>query len=359
VRILHVIQELGPGGAEHMVRRLCATSPSGAYQFAIACAGSAGVPAGVLHVPLPMVRRRPATVLAAGWRLRRFVSEWQPDVVHAHNPTMAVIVAIAMRRGRARAGLVTLHGVPPADDAATARLLRWTRLSVIACGPGVASALRQHGTSPFRTVANGISPPPQAAAAADVRRQWGLPNDARLIVAAGRLAPQKRHDLAVSALTRVRGTGLLIVGTGPLRQQLQRQVEELGLDGRVRLIGAYPNVRTILGAADAVVQPSDWEGLPLVVLEAMSAARPVIAARSRGLRELIRDGVDGLLVDPGDANALAAGINAVLDDAALATRLGEAAAARVDEEFSETAMVSAYQALWEALAPSARPSVSR
>lgn len=354
-----MIQELGPGGAEQVVRRLCVTPPSSGYQFAIACAGPAVMPEGVLHLPIQMVRRRPGAVLAAAWRLRRFVREWKPDVVHAHNPTMAVIAALATRRGRARPGLVTIHGVARADDAATARLLRWTGLSVIACGPGVAAALRDHGTEPLRTVVNGINPPRRAATASDLRRQLGLPAGLRLLVAAGRLVPQKRHDLALSALARLPGAALVIVGTGPLRVQLERQVEELGLGDRVRLLGGRTDVRAILGAADVVVQPSDWEGLPLVVLEAMSAARPVVVSRSRGLRELIRDGVDGLLVDPGDACALAASIDAVLTDAALAARLGEAAAARVDAEFSETGMVDAYRSLWESMAPTPGPSVWR
>nr|MDQ2961311.1 glycosyltransferase [Candidatus Dormibacteraeota bacterium] len=160
----------------------------------------------------------------------------------------------------------------------------------------------------------------------------------------------KRHDLAVSALSHLPGAALVIVGNGPLRSRLERQVEVLGLGDRVRLLGWRADVRAILGAADVVVQPSDWEGLPLVVLEAMSAARPVVAARSRGLRELIRDGVDGRLVDPGDSRALAGGIDAVLDDGALAMRLGRAAATRVDEDFSESRMIDAYRALWAAMA---------
>ena len=172
----------------------------------------------------------------------------------------------------------------------------------------------------------------------------------RLIVAGGRLMPQKRHDLAIGAMVRLPDAALVIVGDGTLRPNLERQIEELGLSGRVRLMGARTDARAILGAADVVVQPSDWEGLPLVVLEAMSAARPVVATRVRGLRELIRDGVDGLLVPSGDADALATAIATILTDHNLACRLGGAAAARFEHEFSEAAMVSAYRSLWLSLA---------
>ena len=349
MRILHVIQELGPGGAEQLVRRLCKGGEDAADDCAIACAGPAVMPHSVLHLPLPLLNRRPSLALTASWRLRRYVLDWKPDVVHAHNPGMAVIASAATRRGANRPALVTLHGVRPADDAATARLLRWTGLPVVACGDGVAATLRAHGLEPVCTIANGVGPPPPPAAAADLRREWGLAAGLRLIVAVGRLVAQKRHDVAVEAMARLPHAALVIVGEGPLRLSLERQIARLGLDSRVRLVCARADARAILGAADVVVQPSDWEGMPLVVLEAMSAARPVVATMSRGLRELLRDGVDGLMVPPGDAEALAAGVDRLLGDEDLARRVGETAAARVEREFTEAAMIAAYGSLWHTL----------
>jgi len=98
------------------------------------------------------------------------------------------------------------------------------------------------------------------------------------------------------------------------------------------------------------VQPSDWEGLPMVVLEAMSAARPVVATRIRGVKELIRDGIDGLLVPPGDAHALATGIRMLLERPAMARRLGAAATKRVEADFTEAGMAGSYRTLWRQLA---------
>ena len=91
-----------------------------------------------------------------------------------------------------------------------------------------------------------------------------------------------------------------------------------------------------------------------MVLEAMSAARPVVATRARGLRELVHDGIDGLLVPPGDASALAIAIATILRDHTLGSRLGSAAALRVEHEFSEAAMIDAYRSLWRSLATSRR-----
>jgi glycosyltransferase involved in cell wall biosynthesis len=322
MRILHVIQELSTGGAEQVVCRLCTVEPTGRDEFAIACGGAAVRCDGVPRLPLPIVDRRPARVLEASGRLRRCVREWKPDMVHGHNPGMAVVTALATRRGAVTPGVVTLHGVRPADDVATARLLRWAGLTVIAGGPGVAAGLRAQGTELISTVVNGVGPPPSPAAMAAPRGEWGLAPELRLIVAAGRLVPQKRHDLAVSAVAHLPGTARVILGDGPLRHAPERQIEELGLSWRVRLVGARPGARAILGAADVVVQPSDWEGLPLVVLEAMSAARPVVATRVRGLRELVRDGIDGLLVPPDDAGGLATAVATILTDHNLAWRRG-------------------------------------
>jgi len=147
MRILHVIQEFGSGGAEQVVRQLCTAGLTAGDEFAVACSGATVLLDGVPHLPLPMLHRRPSQVLAASWRLRDHVRDWNPDVVHAHNPGMAAITALATLRGAVRPGMVTIHGVRPADDIATSRLLRCTGLPVVACGAGVAATLRAHGTA--------------------------------------------------------------------------------------------------------------------------------------------------------------------------------------------------------------------
>jgi glycosyltransferase involved in cell wall biosynthesis len=351
MRILQVIQELGSGGAEQLVRRLCAAGIDAGDTVAIAYAGSAAPPEGVTRLPLPLVNRRPAKVLEASRRLHRHIAEWKPDLVHAHNPGMAVVSSLATRRGRSRPGLVTLHGVPPEDERSAARVLRWAGLPVIACGAGVAASLREHGTAPLRTVNNGVGPPPPDGRGGTIRHELGLASGLRLVVAAGRLVPQKRHELAVEAVARIPDVALLILGDGPLKPSLIRRIEERGLSSRVRLLGVRHDARAILGAAEVVVQPSDWEGLPMVVLEAMSAGRPVVATRIRGVQELVRDGIDGLLVAPGDAHALATGIRTLLDHPDLARRLGAAAASRVEVDFSEAGMAGSYRVLWRQFAP--------
>src|SRR5207302_4615582 len=158
VRILQVIQELSTGGAESIVRRLIATAVEMGDDAAVACAGDPHVPSGVECFSLPILRRRPTLVPDASRRLRRAIDAFKPDVVHCHNPGMAVITAVATRRGRIVPAAVTVHGMPPSDERRAARLLRLAGLPVVACGPGVAASLASHRIDVLCTIVNGVVP---------------------------------------------------------------------------------------------------------------------------------------------------------------------------------------------------------
>jgi glycosyltransferase involved in cell wall biosynthesis len=167
-------------------------------------------------------------------------------------------------------------------------------------------------------------------------------------VAVGRLVPQKNHALAVEALALLPDVRLAILGEGELRGELERLVEERGLAGRIVLPGVRADARAIVAAADVLVLPSRWEGLPLVVLEALAAGTPVVATAVRGVRELLADGSTGLLVDPDDPAALAAAVRRVLAEPGLAALLaGEGR--RLAARHGEVEMVHAYLDLYEAL----------
>jgi glycosyltransferase involved in cell wall biosynthesis len=131
-----------------------------------------------------------------------------------------------------------------------------------------------------------------------------------------------------------------------LRPELESQVRDLGLDDRVVLAGMRRDARAIVGAADVFVMSSRSEGLPLAALEALAAGTPVVAAAVRGVRELLDDGENALLVPPDDPQALAAAVRRVLDDRALAGRLVQAGRA-VAARHSDEAMVQRYLALYD------------
>ena len=346
MRVLHVIQQLRPGGAERVVLSLARGSAAEGHDVAVAAApGPWSELLECAAFDLPVLERRPRRLPFAWVRLRQILRSFEPDLVHCHNPGMAAVACVPTRRGRRPPSLVSVHGVPEKDYAAAARLLRLAGLAVVACGPGVAAALMERGTTVAATILNGISPPPEPADRAALLEEWELPPDVSLVVAVGRLAEQKNHAVAVEAMPDVPDAALVILGEGPLAADLAQLAHDLGVEKRVVLAGVRLDARSIMGAADAVVLPSRWEGLPLVALEALAARTPLVATAVRGVQELLEDGVNCLLAAPDDPTSLAAALRAVLRDDALAAGLVEAGAA-LAARHTEEAMVFEFHRLY-------------
>jgi glycosyltransferase involved in cell wall biosynthesis len=350
MRILHVIQEMRTGGAERIVVPLAHGAMAHGHNVALAAApGPLAEELGIKRFPMPLVRRRPSAIPGAALALRRALHAWNADLVHCHNPGMAAATALATLRGRHPHALVSVHGVPDEDWASATRVLRISGLPAVACGPGVEGALADGGYAAIATIPNAVGPAPQPAERATLERDWGLDPKHTLIVSVGRLVPQKNQALAVRALAHVPAATLVIVGEGPLADELKGEAADAGVADRVVFAGLRPDARAILGAADVVVLPSVWEGLPLVALEALAAGRPIVATAVRGLRELLTDEVDALLVEANDEHALAKALRRLLTDPGLARRLGENAHARASD-FSEEKMVESYLDLYSKLA---------
>jgi glycosyltransferase involved in cell wall biosynthesis len=349
VRILHVIQEMRTGGAERVVVSLTQGATAAGHSVAIAAVPGRlwlGLPAE--RFPIRMLRRRPWLIPRNAWALHSAIRAWRPDIVHAHNPGMAAVTALPTLRGRRPPALVSVHGVPEEDWDATAKVVRLSGLPAVACGPGVDTPLRERGCRVLAMVPNGVGPAPPPADRTALEKEWGLSAGTPLIVSVGRLVHAKNQALAVRALAHVPGAALAILGDGPLRDELEREARAAGVADRLVLAGLRADAREVIGAADAVVISSRAEGLPLVALETLAAGTPLIATGVRGLRELLTDGRDALLVAPDDADALAAALRRVLEDRAVAERLG-AEGRRVAAANAEDAMVASYLALYETI----------
>ena len=350
MRILHVIQEFDVGGAEQLVVTLTRAAAQAGHDVGVAAApGALSEELGLDPYPLPVLKRRRRLVAPAAVRLWRAFKEFRPDVVHAHNPGMAAITAVATLRGKRPPAFVSVHGVPDNDYAAAVRVLRLAGLPVVACGSGVAAALEEHGYRPRATIPNAVAPAPAPADRGWIQATWGIPATEKLIVAVGRLVPVKNHELAISVLGDVPDAALLIVGDGPLRRELETLAERGGVGDRVVFAGERFDARELLGAADALVMPSHAEGLSLVALEALSAGTPIVATAVRGSRDLLTDGKTGLLVPPRDSEALASALRRVLADGQLRATLAENGR-RLAAEHSEDAMVSGFLELSERVA---------
>ena len=163
----------------------------------------------------------------------------------------------------------------------------------------------------------------------ELRESFGLHGPS--LAFAGRLTAQKSLRVALEAVAAVDGVELLIAGEGDERAAIERDIAELGLGGRVRLLGAQPRARVVelFAAVDASILSSSWENFPHTVVEALAAGTPVLATATGGVAEVVHEGENGLLVPVGDAGALADAIRRFFDDDELRRRLRAASAGSV------------------------------
>lgn len=199
---------------------------------------------------------------------------------------------------------------------------------------------------------NGISPL-ATSPGARIREEFGLDESAPVVVSVSVLRRQKALDVLVRAAQRVHAAvpeaRFLVVGEGPERDSLVALVRELGLDGVVLFGGHRTDVGDVLAAADIVASSSAFEGSPLALMESIGAGKPVVATRVGGVPEIVRDGVEGLLVPPSDPAALADALLTLLRDPDLRTRMGAAGRERQQAEFDIHVMVQRLEALYESL----------
>lgn len=300
----------------------------------------------------------PAAAHLASRRLLDAAAGFRPDVIHVQCFSANGVWATWLAR-RIGAGLVlTSQGETLMDDddifdrSTTLRLGLRVALrrahTVTACSRFVLDDLESRfGLERGRgaVVPNGVDPQETAPAL-----PFELPFD-RFVLGLGRVVPKKGFDLLVDAFAQLAerhpGLGLVIAGDGPERSPLATRAETLGLTSRVALPGALGRGQVAWAAANAsvFVLPSRIEPFGIVVLEALRAGCPVVVSSRGGATEIVRDEVDGLVVDPTDVGALAAAIDRVLSVRGLAAAL-EAAGPRRAAEFSWAALRERYVDLY-------------
>lgn len=362
LNVLQLIPTLDRSGAEKQMVLLAAGLPRDRFRVEVAALTRLGPMEAELRaatVPVTLIGKRAKLDPLALLRLTRWMKAKRFDVVQtwifaantygrvaAHWAKVPVVVtaemAVDLWKGKR-------------DLAVDRRLAHWCD-RVVGNSRAVADFYRQVGVPEDRltVIPSGIAdeePPPVDPA--QVRAEVGVPADVPLVLFAGRLAPQKGvEDLiaAVDLLQHVRpDLHTLIVGDGPLREQLESTAHAFQLDGRVRFLGHRDDVPRLLAAADLLVLPSLYEGLPNVVLEAMRFRKPVVATAAPGTTEVVVDGETGLLTPVHDHPALAQAIRRVVADPALARSLGEAGRARAEAEFRADTMVARFAELYETL----------
>ena len=182
------------------------------------------------------------------------------------------------------------------------------------------------------------------------RGDLGLEEDDLVIGCVGNLRPEKNQELLIRTLALLQGqntkTKLLLIGDGPCRTSLQQLADELGVSNRVLFLGVRHDVPNLYGVMDIYCLPSRYEGLPLTLLEALAAGLPVIGTDVLGIRELIHNRENGLLVADNDPEAMREAINVLARDRGLGVRLARKGHSEVISDYSFTAFVSGYKSLF-------------
>jgi glycosyltransferase involved in cell wall biosynthesis len=210
-------------------------------------------------------------------------------------------------------------------------------------------------------VPNGIPPPPPPSGR-DLRAELGLGPRVPVVGTVCALRPQKALDVLVRAAAALSGrftaVRVLIVGEGPERPALERQIGDLGLGETVTLLGHRSDVPDVLRALDVAVCSSNFEGTPLSILEYMEAGLPVVATRVGGVPDLIESGEHGLLVEPGDPGALAKALAELLGDHPRSAEMGRRGRERRRREFDIKVTVGHVERIYEALARGEVPAIT-
>jgi glycosyltransferase involved in cell wall biosynthesis len=230
------------------------------------------------------------------------------------------------------------------------RLVNEQLCKMICVSAGVRDTFVEHGVHPDKctVVHNGIdSGFKPAGAPGEVRSRYGIADDEILVVSAGSLVRRKRFEDLIEAVSELSQQGrrcrCLILGQGPERERLERMAQESGLGESLIFTGFQSNPASFINAADIFVLPSEQEGLPRVILEAMLFGRPVVAADVTGPSELVVDGVTGFLVPPRDPERLAVALAALFDNRGVREDMGSRGRERVLEHFSISRYVNGVQ----------------
>jgi len=289
-------------------------------------------------------------------RLATHIRRQGIDLVHAHLPYTGVAARLAGKLTGVPV-VYTEHNLWPRLDPAMRLLNRWTfgwNDFAIAVSQDVAASMRGVDPARLAVIDNGVDCARLAATPDEtvaVREELGLEATDFVIGKVANLGPKKNHENLLHAFARFRRdcprARLVLVGQPCGREAALAQLAaDLGVRERVVFAGARADVPRLVRAWDAFVISSNFEGLPVALLEAMALRRPVVATAVGGIPGLIRDGVEGLLVPPRDPERLAAALGRLYADAALRRRLGEAAWERVRSNYGIERMVARVEAIY-------------
>jgi glycosyltransferase involved in cell wall biosynthesis len=314
----------------------------------------------------------PLRDLAATLRLARLIRRERPDILHTHTAKAGTVGRVAaLLAGRRRPPIVvhTFHGhvlrgyFGPLRSLVFRLLERWLAAhttALIAVSPQVRDDLVDLHVAPperFAVIRLGIELDERVNGAQngrlESRRYLGIPPDRFAVGWIGRMTAVKRTDDVLLAFKRLRDDGvdavLCLVGDGPDRAQLERRAHELGVMRDTLFLGYQEDVAPFYAVFDALVLPSSNEGTPVSAIEALAAGRPVVATRVGGVPDVVEEGKDGFLVEPGATEELADRLGQLARDPVLREQMGRAGRERVMPRYAVDRLVDDVDRLYRSL----------
>ncbi len=369
-RILWLLDSLTMGGAEGLVVPFAKEIDRSRWELLVCCLSSIrGNPIEAevrgMGVPTANVCARRLFDRQAFRRLEDFVRSERVDLVHAHL-TYASIWSAMLTRRTGIPSIASIHVAPSATRklnrsrlhaaATTVRdalmrvaLRRWSS-QVVVVSRAVGNEYQSLGGK-MRVVRNGVDVAAfdrnRALTRRALEREFGIPPGVPLLVSVAVLRPGKGIEVLLEAMRSIPDAVLLIAGDGPERGRLGDLAISAGVESRIRWAGFRRDLDRLLAGCDVMVHPSLDDAFPTVLLEGMAAALPVVASRVGGIPEIVRDGVTGTLVPPGDTRLLADAIRNLLRDRRTAAALGAAGREVAREEFSTEAWLRRLTTVYE------------
>lgn len=378
-RILHVVGDSKYGGGSVIIIRLALAAMEDGFDVDVLATDPVFQDAlkaqGIGVVALDCIWRdiRPLRDVFGLWRLRRYLSSHPYDIVHTHTSKAGFVGRAAAWMAKVPAVVHTVHGFAFHEESSRAalrvysflerRAANWCHRLVTVSHYHRRWALELGIGDSARIVAipNGIPATrvAQSRSSEAVRAELGITPGAKVVMAPGRLAPQKGLEYLLEAFDLLSSRGqrdvvLVIVGDGVLREPLKQTCRELGIDDRVIFTGYREDIGDVVSASDYIVLPSLREGLSIALLEAMAAGKPIVTTSIGSNLEATDNGRVARIVPPKDVVALADSIEYLFQHPDVARGLGQGAKERFEACYTERRMLDAYLSLYHELSDEGR-----
>lgn len=368
-RVLHVIETLDMGGAENVVANIV-NNVSESFSSTICCVKRSGAVAKAIRRPgvdIVELGKGEGNSFFVPFQIASLLKKRKIDVLQVHNwGAYCEAVAGAMIAGTPRVFVMShggFHNYAPGSTVASLKkalrrrlerfLAGWVDRFIAVSEKVQGEIISEIGIAPekIRVIRNGVDVSVAMPNLAAKRAELGLRETDKVIGSVGRLVPGKNYPYLIERFPEIaeqtRGElKLVLIGEGPERKNIEAAVGRLGLNGRVFVLGERGDAREWLPLFDAFVLPSLYEGVSIALLEAMAAARPIVALRVGGNPEIVTTGENGYLVNKDDAAGFVKNISSLMNDGALASRMGSKGREWVRERYGMDRVVKRYEALY-------------